>query len=390
MLSYMLPTEDKPPPGEPSSQQNNYRVAGKLQKSTTVVSTSPRKYADATRAMIVSTRIEEPASGDLTARHGSPQTFSSPQQRDSRPIESPKHNGTAATTRKSTLHNANRVTKDDSLYSIDSDASTAGSERKNKILNGAKHASLKRVSFGSSKGSMVETLVYETPVQEEPEINHFLDHNGRLPPPMIPVPDTDEGREKVRVSLLGPQPSPATPGVLLLEPITHSSGHPLNMANNSAELLTTHTEHTTPAYHAQISTDSGWDNPFRPDGDLSREADEIVELIKGGKPITPTPGQNAPPLPGCEGKTEHDSSSTSPLLKSTNCHGNSRPGQENGSAHGGTPAKGGNQPVNEKVGSSRTATVEVARMTAQGPGDASQVEHVTLKKKPKCKCCVLQ
>ncbi|XP_029668379.1 uncharacterized protein LOC115238565 isoform X2 [Formica exsecta] len=392
MLSYMLPTEDKPPP---SSQQNNYRPTGKLQKSTAVVSTtSPRNCADATRTMIVSTRIED-SSGDPTARHGS-----SPHPA-SRPIESPKHNGTTIatvtnTTRKSTLHNANRVTKDDSLYSIDSEASTAGSERKNKILNGAKHASLKRVSFGSSKGSMVETLVYETPVQEEPEINHFLDHNGRLPPPMIPVPDTDEGREKVRVSLLGPQPSPATPGVLLLEPITHLTGHPINMANNPAELLTTHTEHTTPAYHAQISTDSGWDNPFRPDGDLSREADEIVELIKGGKPITPTPGQNAPPLPGCDatGKSaEHDSSSTSPLLKSANCHSSPRPGQENGSAHGGTPAKGGSnqQHVNEKVAaSSRTATVEVARMTAQGPGDASQVEHVTLKKKPKCKCCVLQ
>lgn len=377
MLSYMLPTEDKPPP---SSQQNNYRATGKLQKSTAVVSTSPRKCPDATRTMIVSTRIED-SSGDSIVRHGSP-----------RPIESPKHNGTGTTStaRKSTLHNASRVTKDDSLYSIDSDASTAGSERKNKILNGAKHASLKRVSFGSSKGSMVETLVYETPVQEEPEINHFLDHNGRLPPPMIPVPDTDEGREKVRVSLLGPQPSPATPGVLLLEPITHLTGHSINMANNSAELLTTHTEHTTPAYHAQISTDSGWDNPFRPDGDLSREADEIVELIKGGKPITPTPGQNAPPLPGCDGKSgEHDSSSTSPLLKSANCHSSPRPGQENGSAHGGTPAKG-QQPVNEKAASSRTATVEVARMTAQGPGDASQIEHVTLKKKPKCKCCVLQ
>lgn len=127
----MLPTEDKPPPGEPSSQQNNYRATGKLQKSTAVVSTSPRKYADATRAMIVSTRIEDPV-GDPVARHGSP-----------RPVESPKHNGTT-TTRKSTLHNANRVTKDDSLYSIDSVASTAGSERKNKILNGAKHASLKR------------------------------------------------------------------------------------------------------------------------------------------------------------------------------------------------------------------------------------------------------
>lgn len=98
-----------------------------------------------------------------------------------------------------------------------------------------------------------------------------------------------------------------------------------------------------------FSTDSGWDNPFRPDGDLSREADEIVELIKGGKPITPTPGQNAPPLPGCDGKS--GDSSTSPLLKSANCHANSspRPGQENGSAHGGTPSKAGNQPVNEKV-----------------------------------------
>lgn len=43
-----------------------------------------------------------------------------------------------------------------------------------------------------------------------------------------------------------------------------------------------------------------------------------------------------------------------------------------------------------QVVASRAATVEVARMTAQGPGDASQVEHVTLKKKPKCKCCLLQ
>lgn len=31
------------------------------------------------------------------------------------------------------------------------------------------------------------------------------------------------------------------------------------------------------------STESGWDNPFRPGGDLSREADEIVNMIKGKK-----------------------------------------------------------------------------------------------------------
>ncbi|XP_017887938.1 uncharacterized protein LOC108629653 [Ceratina calcarata] len=388
MLSYMLPTEDKPPPGD--SNQGGYR-ASKLQKSSRerppigskpagkAVIVSPKKYHDPGR-MIVSTKIEE----QNEDQHGLVN-------------DSPKHNGTVV--KKSTLHTS-KVTKDDSLYSINSDASTVGSDRKNKIFNGAKHTSLKRVSFGSSKGSMVETLVYETPVQEEPEINRFMDHNGRIPSMITSVPDTDEGREMVRVSLLGPQPSPTTPGVFQVQPLVISRTIPIDMDPIQAELLTTHTEHTAPAYHTQISTDSGWDNPFRPDGDLSREADEIVELIKGGKPITPTPGQTAPPLPGCDASnaqiTDHDSSS-SPLLKnSTNRHANSspKPGQENGNAHG-TPMKAatGNsqQPVNERVAaSSKTATVEVARMTAQGPGDASQVEHVTLKKKPKCKCCLLQ
>ncbi|XP_076386014.1 uncharacterized protein LOC100880587 isoform X1 [Megachile rotundata] len=402
MLSYMLPTEDKPPPGD--SSQGNFR-ASKLQKSPkersfasrppgNVITVSPKKYTDTAKTMIVS-KIDE---------HGGDQRVQDEQQQQ-QPLtnESPKHNGTVV--KKSTLH-ASKVAKDDSLYSINSEASTVGSDRKNKIFNGAKHTSLKRVSFGSSKGSMVETLVYETPVQEEPEINRFLDHNGRVPSLIAPVPDTDEGREMVRVSLLGPQPSPTTPGVFQVQPIAISRIQPIDMDPVGAELLTTHTEHTDPAYHTQISTDSGWDNPFRPDGDLSREADEIVELIKGGKPITPTPGQTAPPLPGCDTVTsnaqttlDHDSSS-SPLLKSsansTNRHANSspKPGQENGNAHS-TPIKGATansqQPVNEKVApSSRAAMVKVARMTAQGPGDVSQVEHVTLKKKPKCKCCVLQ
>ncbi|XP_076286962.1 uncharacterized protein LOC143212242 isoform X3 [Lasioglossum baleicum] len=415
MLSYMLPTEDKPPPGD--SNQTSHRVS-KLPKSPrerphlaskSAITVSPRSRSDAAKTMIVPTKIEEHTSSINDQRHRQQHQHQHQHQHQQYQPGLPtiecfgdsKHNGTVV--KKSTLHTP-KVTKDDSLYSINSDASTVGSDRKNKLFNGAKHTSLKRVSFGSSKGSMVETLVYETPVQEEPENNRFLDHNGLVPSMIVPVPDTDEGREMVRVSLLGPQPSPTTPGVFQVQPIAISRTQPIDMDTVPAELLTTHTEHTAPAYHTQISTDSGWDNPFRPDGDLSREADEIVELIKGGKPITPTPGQTAPPLPRCETDAgnattlDHDSSS-SPLLKSsansTNRRPNSspKPGQENGNAHS-TPIKSAaannQQPVNDKVAASRAATVEVARMTAQGPGDASQVEHVTLKKKPKCKCCVLQ
>lgn len=116
-----------------------------------------------------------------------------------------------------------------------------------------------------------------------------------------------------------------------------------------------------------FSTDSGWDNPFRPDGDLSREADEIVELIKGGKPITPTPGSAAPPLPNAEHAvtTSTTQQASSPI----------KPG-----ANGSTPAA---------AKASTPGAVELQRATV-APSDASQVEHVVLKKKPKCKCCVIQ
>nr|CAH7713328.1 unnamed protein product [Callosobruchus chinensis] len=59
------------------------------------------------------------------------------------------------------------------------------------------------------------------------------------------------------------------------------------------------------------SVESGWENPFRPGGDLSREADEIVELIKGGKPITPTPGQ-APSIPNDQLDGHHQQNSLHP------------------------------------------------------------------------------
>jgi hypothetical protein len=38
-----------------------------------------------------------------------------------------------------------------------------------------------RVSFGSSKGSMVETLIYESPLQEEPEASPILEGSCAFP-----------------------------------------------------------------------------------------------------------------------------------------------------------------------------------------------------------------
>ncbi|KAJ1523242.1 hypothetical protein ONE63_001124 [Megalurothrips usitatus] len=120
-------------------------------------------------------------------------------------------------------------------------------------------------------------------------------------------------------------------------------------------------------YVRQNSTDSGWDNPFRPDGDLSREADEIVELIKGGKPITPTPGPalTASPVRESAAPVQHSSPVTS------------------------TPHKNGSNGNAAKDKPSSPGNVDVTRGTVTG-GESAQVEHITLKKKPKCKCCVVQ
>lgn len=68
-------------------------------------------------------------------------------------------------------------------------------------------------------------------------------------------------------------------------------------------------------------TDNGVDNPFRPGGGLSREADIIVQLIKAGKSISPTSPtrediialQAFKEAQEANGLLETSSSSTSPL-----------------------------------------------------------------------------
>lgn len=98
----------------------------------------------------------------------------------------------------------------------------------------------------------------------------------------------------------------------------------------------------------------------------------MVELIKEGKPITPTPGSAAPQLPYMD---EADSSAVSDV---------------GGALLAGSPTKTGANGSAAAGGEKVPAAVEVQRGTVVQPIDASQVEHVNIKKKQKCKCCVIQ
>lgn len=138
-----------------------------------------------------------------------------------------------------------------------------------------------------------------------------------------------------------------------------------------------------------FSTDSGWENPFRPGGDLSREADEIVELIKEGKPITPTPGNTSPKLPSVD---ENDAAKLSPsevvTKNAINDLSHSPKSPSDKKLNNNQQSANGNTVSNDTKTS--PGSVDVQRGTVVQPSDASQVEHVIIKKKPKCKCCVIQ
>lgn len=132
------------------------------------------------------------------------------------------------------------------------------------------------------------------------------------------------------------------------------------------------------------------DNPFRPDGDLSREADELVELLKGGRPISEVlkskeelqKQEEAGQLSGSP--TQNRNPSSSPSKDST----------DGGRANGNVSDKtSGGKPGAEATGSPGPGgSVEVQRgvVPAASPGEISQVEHVVIKKKSKCQCCVIQ
>ncbi|XP_058176379.1 uncharacterized protein LOC131291204 [Anopheles ziemanni] len=434
------------------------------------------------------------------------------------------------------LSESARVSGGDASIGSDSDsvtggggggANTGGKKVKLNKLGGNKNVTLKRVSFGSSKGSMVETLVFETPtpLPEHAEREFFQSpavlagaghttlysagggssgssaaphhhyptahayhhphhhqyhvvqqqqqHQQHLPGGYHPLDGgtgighhDDSGielqeeveRSKVRVTFFqSSKPQSISPPESLhlygaqnliqfggtgLGGGYDNNNSPLDSYITSAALNQQydalpghqqqlqqyedfHPDHRDPAmaavygatavppagYNRQMSTESGWDNPFRPGGDLSREADEIVNLIKGGKPITPTGDQSL-----VNGSTPKDSHSTddpgatvvdgaatkleSSQLQAAQQNGTKSPHKTasggatestvvakngtNTTAAAGAPGTDGSAAANNT-----SSTTPISNQVIPGPQSASHVV-IDEKKKKKCTCCVIQ
>uniref|UniRef100_A0A1A9ZAP0 Uncharacterized protein n=1 Tax=Glossina pallidipes TaxID=7398 RepID=A0A1A9ZAP0_GLOPL len=171
-----------------------------------------------------------------------------------------------------------------------------------KLGSGA--AGLKRVSFGSCKDSMLETLVFQNPssfpLSEHLELNLEYGCDGDHKTP------TYNRYTKVNANNIGIEVQEASERSVVSVSTYESRKRQHIFAPKYFKMYgsTVHNRSrnfnrnfkdtvTTPilSYNRQQSTDYGWDNPFRPGGDLSREADEIVKTINDGKLITPTKDQ---------------------------------------------------------------------------------------------------
>ena len=166
--------------------------------------------------------------------------------------------------------------------------------------------------------------------------------------------------------------------------------------------------HLTPVRLCVDSIDSGWENPFRPGGELSKEADQIVRAIQSGRPLdssldeadgppateqaesTPAPPNGGPAGEPIVTATVQTAVAAAPPA----ARDGPSPAQTAAAANASTPAghrNGGAAAVSAQtaVAAQSPGTVEVQHTLVKHE-DASQVEQVTLKKKPRGKCCVVQ
>ncbi|XP_023298533.2 J domain-containing protein DDB_G0295729 [Lucilia cuprina] len=274
---------------------------------------------------------------------------------------------------------------------------TTTTTKKQKLskLGSNKTVGLKRVSFGSSKGSMVETLVFETPtpLSEHVEPNFGFgsdtDYKANMDDSGIEVQEESE-RSIVRVSIYqSSQPQQICPPEYFTKFEDNLDNSLSNYNCNLEDIMTTASP--IPGYDRQQSTDSGWDNPFRPGGDLSREADEIVKMISGGKPITPTEehaiGNGKSQTNGTAGNgtvvTEDiTKSNVSPNQSAQNgTNGTHRIPTSTATTGGGAVKPAENKGV--------TSSAQVSKQVVPGPTSASHVV-IDEKKNKKKGCCVVQ
>ncbi|KAH8265174.1 hypothetical protein KR044_011595 [Drosophila immigrans] len=380
---------------------------------------------------------------------------------------------------------------------------TITNQKKPKLSKlGTKSVGLKRVSFGSSKGSMVETLVFETPTplsehvepsfgfdaadaagQPQQQQQHTLNaatgtttttnaaaaaaatatlnssSSGGVGGDCAKLNMDDSGievqeeseRSIVRVSIYqSSQPQQICPpsNDYSLTSFADNLDNTFSSYNCNLDYTTmaTATMQPTggigPAYDRQQSTDSGWDNPFRPGGDLSREADEIVSMIRGkfvnfplltssltsislpllsgGKPITPTEDRTIGNGNAQHGDDNCNDATTAigESVTKTNLSQNQATAQNGTNSHGGkvaegsqgggvggaaggksTAANGGNGKTGGGGGAGGggggesnngvTSLAQVSKQVVPGPTSASHVV-IDEKKNKKKGCCVVQ
>ncbi|KAH8292691.1 hypothetical protein KR018_002752, partial [Drosophila ironensis] len=306
---------------------------------------------------------------------------------------------------------------------------------------GTKQVGLKRVSFGSSKGSMVETLVFETPTplaehvepmfgfdaaatvgsgrdasaaagqlqsqstHPHPHLHQHPTHlplsgngysgdygKGTMDDSGIEVQEESE-RSIVRVTFYqSSEPQQIYPPAEYLESLEGlrpDYKYQLQYESAVAAMSHQHEFGMGPGFERQPSTDSGWDNPFRPGGDLSREADEIVNMIRGGKPITPTEDRTIGNGSAHAEDNYNGGAAIGESVTKTNISQNLATAQNGTNSHAGGRSAA-EQSNNGAAGNNGVTNLgQVSKQVVPGPASASHVV-IDEKKAKKRGCCVIQ
>lgn len=134
----------------------------------------------------------------------------------------------------------------------------------------------------------------------------------------------------------------------------------------------------------------GWENPFRPGGELSREADQIVRAIQSGQPLLTTDDRPD----GVANGVANGGPTTNGSVPAASA-------EVNGSAvtaaravplQAAPPAAAGHSAPPEGatvVAAQQPGTVEV-RHSVVAPQQPGQVERVAIKRKHGARCCTIQ